>query len=337
MCLAWSRAFHFSSDLLVKLWGVSMAYSSSFRPQILPQKECQAVLWFPFQAPHFSQRIPVLFILWNSRGWESTCSLKFQRPYMWIHVAQESGHAKRQHIPEQCKPTCWQTCTLHSRIGVATTVLNRSHRWTDALSILALAYWRATTTCHSLVPTMLKVQTSPSLILFSWQNLFQPDPPRWLQYLYGTTRACQDVVLLIEVLRVIVQGSLSPSASQKANGKDCMNCNRFVSQMVSVSQCPGLMYRYNSGWIMNNDCKTWIFVHVGFDNTFRCSCSAYICQMPYKHWDYIKTSISIYRFVSSCDTMHTHIIGNWSIKGSLWGKSHKMPYPSKISVHVSSK
>uniref|UniRef100_A0A0A8XN68 Uncharacterized protein n=1 Tax=Arundo donax TaxID=35708 RepID=A0A0A8XN68_ARUDO len=64
-----------------------------------------------------------------------------------------------------------------------------------------LAYRCTMMACHRLVSTTLKVQMSPSLRLFSWQNLFQPDPPRWLQYFYGTTRACQDMALPVEVLR----------------------------------------------------------------------------------------------------------------------------------------
>jgi len=79
-------------------------------------------------------------------------------------------------------------------------------------------------TCHRVVSTILKVHTSPTLIPLSRQNLWRP-LTWWLLLLYGTTRACQDVVLLIEVLRVILQGSLIPIALQKTGGKYCTNCN----------------------------------------------------------------------------------------------------------------
>lgn len=145
------------------------------------------------------------------------------------------------------------------------------------------------TTCHSLVSTTLKVQMSPSLILFSWQNLFQPSPPRWLQLLYGITRAFQDVVLLTEVLRVIVHGSLSPRAAQKVRGKDCIDCNTFFSQMVSVSQCSRWMY-------------VGVTVNEEYARTFlECIHMTHVVQVLILYQD---KYFSI-RFVSYCDSMHT--------------------------------
>uniref|UniRef100_A0A0A9HI00 Uncharacterized protein n=1 Tax=Arundo donax TaxID=35708 RepID=A0A0A9HI00_ARUDO len=43
------------------------------------------------------------------------------------------------------------------------------------------------------------------------------------------------MVLLVEVLRVIVQGSRSPIASQKASGKDYNNPITLVNQLNSLS------------------------------------------------------------------------------------------------------
>jgi len=121
---------------------------------------------------------------------------------------------------------------------------------------------RVMTTCQSLVSTTLKVQMSPSLISFSLQNLFHPDPPRWLQFLYELTRANQVALLLSEVLRVITQVSRSPIALQKTSGKDCKNC-KHIGQPTDLCQ---RMSRNNVSQWVKNDWNIWIPVHVGCDD-----------------------------------------------------------------------
>jgi hypothetical protein len=87
---------------------------------------------------------------------------------------------------------------------------------------------------------MLMVQISPTLILFSLQNCLQPGPETWwLLPSYGATRACHDLVQLIDVLSVTVQGFKIPIASQKTGGKYC-KCNHIDQpmQLISVSEYP---------------------------------------------------------------------------------------------------
>jgi hypothetical protein len=42
----------------------------------------------------------------------------------------------------------------------------------------------------------------------------------WLRFVHGTSRTCQELVLLVGVLSVTVQGSRSPGVLQKDRGKD---------------------------------------------------------------------------------------------------------------------
>lgn len=115
---------------------------------------------------------------------------------------------------------------LHSMLSsihcfLITDTKSPEDRWTDVLT--SPGYRGSMTTCHRAVSMILKVHTSPTLIPLSWQNLFIP-VTWWLLLSYGVTRTCQDKVLLIDVLRVILQGPRIPIALQKTGGKYCKNC-----------------------------------------------------------------------------------------------------------------
>ena len=69
---------------------------------------------------------------------------------------------------------------------------------------LVLSSRRSTVTFHRVVSMISMVQTSPTLIPLSRQKLFQP-PTSWPQFWYRFRHACQDLVLLVEVLSVIMQ------------------------------------------------------------------------------------------------------------------------------------
>jgi hypothetical protein len=113
------------------------------------------------------------------------------------------------------------------------------------------------TTCQSMVSTTLKVHKSPSLILLSRQNLFQPDLT-WLACSYGKIFTFQDLVLLSEVLRVIVQAARNPIALQKPAGKVCKTNNNTGQKQVLYATQRTTMYQVNKHWLQYlNICSYW--------------------------------------------------------------------------------
>ena len=99
---------------------------------------------------------------------------------------------------------------------------------------LIFSLQRVILTCHVVLSMTLKVQMSPSLRLFSRQNLVQPCASRYLLSLHGQPCSCHDLLPLLAVLSVIVQRSSNPIASQKAFGKTCSNGNHigFSKQLI---------------------------------------------------------------------------------------------------------
>ena len=123
-------------------------------------------------------------------------------------------------------PTYIQTCTFHETNSSIQCFETTDHQRGKLMHYLVLSSRRSTVTFHRVVSMMCMVQTSPTLIPLSRQKLFQP-PTSWPQFWYRFRHACQDLVLLVEVLSVIMQRCRNPIALQKGSGKFCKNCSRM--------------------------------------------------------------------------------------------------------------
>ena len=120
-------------------------------------------------------------------------------------------------------PTYRQTCTFHETNSSIQCSQTTDHQ---RGGLMVLSSRRSTITFHRVVSMISMVQTSPTLIPLSRQKLFQP-PTSWPQFWYRFRHACQDLVLLVEVLSVIMQRCRNPIALKKGSGKFCKNCSRM--------------------------------------------------------------------------------------------------------------
>ena len=133
-----------------------------------------------------------------------------------LNLAWHLGLFGRELLGVSATPTKPQTKALPNW---PTPVLsNSSTTWSYLLG--------STVPFHRVVSMISMVQTSPTLIPLSRQKLFQP-PTSWPQFWYRFRHACQDLVLLVEVLSVIMQRCRNPIALQKGSGKFCKNCSHM--------------------------------------------------------------------------------------------------------------